>query len=179
MIKKAGSRAGSPACQVPRYNHPNCLGVPNHWLIITKTASLSWPMLWSKLQAAYAHHRPPVLFIPDEVQAGFVTVEEAVVLSAIDEIISNASLYASEQIVVIADKENDRLNLSICDDGPGFSPEALKQATTAYYAEGSIGGHIGYGLYQVEQTLGLMDIDLELKNDSGACVCLRLPLKSS
>lgn len=141
--------------------------------------SLSWPMLWSKLQAAYAHHRPPVLFYPDEVPAGFVTAEEAAVLSPINEIISNASRYASEQIVVIADKENDRLNLSICDDGPGFSPEALKQATTAYYTEGSSGGHIGYGLYQVEQTLSRMNIDLELRNDPGACVCLRLPLKSS
>lgn len=134
-----------------------------------------WNQLWMKIRRYLNHHSPPVTFDPPKDLSGRVRIDEEIFFSALVEIISNASRYTQKRIMMRVARQGDEMCLTICDDGPAFTPEALNRATEAYYTEHPGKGHIGYGLYQVERQLRRMDIELELINDKGACVRLRLP----
>ncbi|MGB3244274.1 MAG: PAS-domain containing protein [Sulfitobacter sp.] len=69
----------------------------------------------------------------------------------------------------------------VCDNGPGFSPSALKHATDPFYTtKGSEGSGLGLSMvYDMTKTAGG---DLRLSNDGpdgGAQVTLRLPLRAA
>lgn len=59
--------------------------------------------------------------------------------------------------------------MRVCDDGPGFSEEALQHATDKYYTEEQKTDHIGYGLYIARVLLEKQQIRLTLTNRGGAC----------
>ena len=43
--------------------------------------------------------------------------------------------------------QNSFLSISISDDGPGFSDDALQKAATVFYKENSENDHFGLGLF--------------------------------
>lgn len=133
-----------------------------------------WPKLWQQLQQEWLYHLPEIRWEEADINHQ-VQIDLVLFLSALNNIIDNASRYAREQIVIRASTEASRIHLTICDDGPGFSSEALARAHESYYTESAESGHIGYGLYQAKQALARQGIELKLFNQTGACVQLTIP----
>jgi signal transduction histidine kinase len=84
--------------------------------------------------------------------AGMLHVDMPAVLRVYENLISNAARYAKNKVKVTCSLADVVLRVSVADDGPGFSPEALKSATEPYFRddklkEGSDATHFGLGLY--------------------------------
>ncbi len=84
-----------------------------------------------------------------------VNIDQELVLEVYENLISNAARYAKEHITVQIVQEKSVLEISIEDDGIGFSKEALEHATNPFYKEESkqeenkreAHAHFGLGLY--------------------------------
>ncbi len=67
--------------------------------------------------------------------------------------LSNAGHYARKEITVKLQKMDDRIELSICDDGPGLDADELQHFGEKKYSRkltsGSVEGHISIGLGSV------------------------------
>ena len=85
--------------------------------------------------------------INNKLQSKFLYLDENIVLEVYENILTNGLRYAKSQIVVnIYEDEND-LIVQVQDDGEGFSDEALKYGTVAFFSESkSNGDNIGLGL---------------------------------
>lgn len=94
----------------------------------------------------------------------------------IDNVISNSIRYAKRQITMKVEWKNKRLSICICDDGPGFSENALKSAAAVFYKENSENDHFGLGLSICDTLCRKQGGTLELRNgeNSGACVIMRI-----
>lgn len=78
-----------------------------------------------------------------------ICIDEELVLEVLENLISNASAYAKDQIILVITHRKDSVELRVEDDGDGFSGEALQMAETPFYREESRkdGQHLGMGLY--------------------------------
>lgn len=104
--------------------------------------------------------------------ASFLLLDKTLVERMIDNVISNAIRYANEQITMDVQWEDEMLSICICDDGPGFSQNALKSAATIYYKENSENDHFGLGL-SICDTLCRKQggtLSFENRETGGACV---------
>ena len=137
-------------------------------------ATYEWTKLWQRLQLEWLYHRPEIRWEAADINHQ-VQIDLGLFLPALNNIIDNASRYAREQIVIRASNEASRVHLTICDDGPGFSPAALVRGYENYYTESADTGHLGYGLYQANKSLVRQGIELKLFNGAGACVELAIP----
>lgn len=54
-------------------------------------------------------------------------------MEAVDNLLGNANRYAKKQITLTLQDEAPFMR--VCDDGPGFSEEALQHAMDKYYSE--------------------------------------------
>lgn len=85
----------------------------------------------------------------DEGKTGFL--DENIVLEVLDNVLSNAIRFANSGISITLETESIEeelfLLLYVEDDGPGFTPEELKQAVQPYYTEALEGEHFGIGLH--------------------------------
>ena len=99
----------------------------------------------------------------------------------IDNVISNSMRYAKEQITMDIGWQDGRLSLYICDDGPGFSENALKAAATVFYKENSENDHFGLGLSICDTLCRKQDGTLSLRNgeNGGACVVMSIAAANS
>lgn len=83
--------------------------------------------------------------------AEFLYLDKSIVMEVFENLMSNALRYAGSevQITVTVDEESKLLQLSVADDGKGFSKEALIMAARPYYTEGrdKQSAHFGIGLY--------------------------------
>lgn len=68
------------------------------------------------------------------------------VLEAVENLVGNALRYAKKQVRVELVYAKHRMTIYVRDDGPGFSPRALREASGAYYSEEK-GEHFGMGLF--------------------------------
>jgi signal transduction histidine kinase len=86
------------------------------------------------------------------------------------------ALDVSGRITIAAEHQDDQLELSVSDDGPGFPEELLRAGVVRPFATGRIGG-TGLGLAMVRRFTRDHDGELELRNrePQGAHVTLRLP----
>lgn len=88
-----------------------------------------------------------------------------------ENILSNASRYARERIVVSLCQEQDALLFSVVDDGTGFSRKDLENASLAYYRggkwEADAVSHFGLGLYICQVLVKKMGGELGLSNVAG------------
>ena len=91
---------------------------------------------------------------------------------AFENFLSNALRHARSQVLCDVRNEEEFLLLSVEDDGPGFSSEALKRAAEPYFRDGARGGeHFGLGLYICRILAEKHGGALELSNgESGARV---------
>lgn len=92
-------------------------------------------------------------------------------------LILNARQALGEQpgtVTVSAKRENNVLNLSVCDDGPGFPPDMLQDNIRAFRTQRN--GGTGLGLSMVQRFVRNYDGKLTLYNRAphGACVTLQL-----
>ncbi len=77
-----------------------------------------------------------------------LTLDPELVMQVYENLVSNAVRYAGEHISAGINLEKGMLGIVVCDDGPGFSQEALEHATEPFYREeGSKGSTFGLGLY--------------------------------
>ena len=78
-------------------------------------------------------------------------LDEAIFMEVFDNLLSNALRYAKSRIEIILSlsEDEEKLILSVADDGRGFSQTDLKMATKAYYTDGKgkASNHFGIGLY--------------------------------
>lgn len=112
------------------------------------------------------HLKPlnPLIKFEYEVSEGWVEMDWDLFLEALDNILSNSYRFAKEQILIRLSRLENRVVLSICDDGTGFSEEALHKATECFYTESQGLNHLGYGLYFVKLLLTQQNIELKLRN---------------
>lgn len=70
------------------------------------------------------------------------------VMEAVENLVGNAFRYAKKQVEVELVYGKHRMTIYVRDDGPGFSPRALREASGAYYSEEKENGeHFGMGLF--------------------------------
>lgn len=83
---------------------------------------------------------------------GILRLDVDMVLRILDNLLLNALEYSREEIQVTLSAETDQdrkiagMRVSVCDDGPGFSQEAMKKAMEPFYTTGRERGHTGIGL---------------------------------
>lgn len=102
----------------------------------------------------------------------------------LDNILTNGLEYTPSggSIIVTAKQENERLEVSVSDSGPGFTKAALTQATRRFYrgdaARPKAGSHVGLGLFIALQLVTQLGGELTLANNTGggARVSFWLPM---
>ena len=98
---------------------------------------------------------------PDMVYIDLPLVEEV-----LDNLLSNACGHAKGVIEVEISVREGRLALSVADDGPGFTPEALRRGRDPIFSENKSAEHFGLGLNVSSILCGLHGGALELGNGS-------------
>ena len=104
---------------------------------------------------------------------GVLYVDLPAVFQTYENIVSNAVRYAKNEVKVCCTVKGSVLSIAVADDGPGFSPEALKNATEPYFrAEKDISDatHFGIGLYICRLLCEKHGGSLVVENDTGARV---------
>ena len=85
--------------------------------------------------------------INNKLQSKFLYLDENIVLEVYENIITNGLRYAKSIIEVNIDEDEKDLIIQVQDDGEGFSKEALRYGTVAFFSENkSNGENIGLGL---------------------------------
>lgn len=67
-----------------------------------------------------------------------------------ENLLSNSIRYAKNSVAANISISNDILEITVSDDGKGFSEEALKNAVQPFYRDSDKGNHFGLGLYIVK-----------------------------
>lgn len=81
---------------------------------------------------------------------GLLCLDLPAVYQTYENLLSNAVRYAVKEVSVNCTVNQELLNITVTDDGPGFAPEALKNATEPYFrGEKDVSDitHFGIGLY--------------------------------
>lgn len=116
-----------------------------------------------------------------------VHADRAAIVEVAENLIGNAARYAESTVtahMAIEAEDNTGspiLVLTIEDDGPGFSPEALEQGLEPFYSERKMEGHFGLGLNISRLLCQKHGGTLELSNRSdapGSCVIARFACPS-
>ena len=97
----------------------------------------------------------------------------------LENLVSNASRYAKEQIGLCFSVEEDMLIVKLWDDGFGFSKKALESATASFYKESDTHEHMGLGLIISKILCRKHGGNIDLKNmaEGGAIVCFSIAIK--
>lgn len=83
-----------------------------------------------------------------EQKEGKLLVDLNLILEVFENLLNNAGRYAKERIEIQTELRNRMFTIYMKDDGPGFSPRALREASGVYYSEEKSGGeHFGMGLF--------------------------------
>jgi two-component system sensor histidine kinase RegB len=104
-------------------------------------------------------------------------VVDAVLKQAIFNLLDNALEASPHWVGLGASQDDATLALSVCDDGPGFSPEIIEQLGKPYNSsKGRDGGGLGLFLvYNVVRKLG-GNVTVGNRAEGGAEVKVHLPL---
>lgn len=90
---------------------------------------------------------------------------------AFENILNNAITHANSNVFISIEIKDEKMIISIQDDGKGFSREALKNATNKFYSENPQPGNMGLGLNITNFILEKHAGDLIIRNhNSGALV---------
>jgi len=101
---------------------------------------------------------------------------EELLSRAVDNLISNAIRYASSEITLSCHKSQDKITISVADDGKGIEPESIPHVFERFY-KGSDGNH-GIGLSIVKSIVEQHNGNIAAKNteSGGAKFIVTLPL---
>lgn len=116
---------------------------------------------------------------PDTLSAP-VIIADRTLSQALLNVLNNAADAGAERILLDADWSDERLRLTVVDDGAGLEPEAHHHAGMKPYSGKPHGEGMGLGLFLANTTLqrfgGRLDIDNH--TTGGTRVDIELPLKS-
>ena len=75
-------------------------------------------------------------------------LDDEMILTVVENIIANATRYASDEVRIDIEKKDAVLTISVKDNGNGFSPESISRAAEPYYTtDEDRANHFGLGLY--------------------------------
>lgn len=103
-----------------------------------------------------------------------INVDTHVVMQVFENLVANAARYAICQVNACYVIQDDSINITVTDDGPGFSDEALDKAALPFY-RGEVWDateHRGLGLYVCKVLCEIHDGSLQVGNGphGGGCV---------
>lgn len=104
---------------------------------------------------------------------GVLYVDLSAVFQTYENLVSNAIRYAEHEIKVSCEVKGNVFRITVADDGPGFTPEALQNATEPYFrTERDISDttHFGIGLYVCQLLCEKHGGTLAIENDIGGKV---------
>lgn len=95
-----------------------------------------------------------------------------IISEVLGNLVSNAARHAKSEIRIDIAEKNNIFEISVTDDGDGFSPEGIQRATEPYYTDDADrASHLGIGLYICKVLCGHHDGDIQIGNaDNGAMV---------
>ena len=107
-----------------------------------------------------------------ELKALLVDIE--IVLQVFENLMSNAVRYAECEISVLLETKNDRLVITVSDDGCGFNAKDIKIATDPFYTteKKSEGVHFGLGLNVCKILCQRHGGNIQLGNIDGKGACI-------
>lgn len=126
-----------------------------------------------KISVAFAAYNLPKTLYADPV------LLERAIMNVASNAVDQAPEYSEIQLTV--ESVEDCIRFSILDEGPGFSPEGLKQAAEQFYMGDSsrrINGHYGMGLYITKSIVNLHGGKLIITNSTqtgGGQVSIEIP----
>lgn len=82
----------------------------------------------------------------NRIEARSLSFDDTIVFRAAENLLANAFRYAQSHVTVTCGQMHDELVLTVSDDGPGFSQEALALATRPFYTQSRPGGDVHFGL---------------------------------
>ncbi len=86
----------------------------------------------------------------DSIGNGQLYIDMAALSQVYENIVANAVRYAENEVKIFVSFMDGSFSITVSDDGPGFTPEALKNAAEPYYRDEkdlSDTAHFGIGLY--------------------------------
>lgn len=115
-------------------------------------------------------------------QAGATEIRMDLELAAevYENLLSNSARYADEKVTAEVTVSEELLAVTVTDDGPGFSEQALQLAANPFYREESQAGgeHFGLGLYLCRVICEKFGGTLKVANrEKGASVTASFPLR--
>lgn len=101
-----------------------------------------------------------------------LALDLSLVEEVLDNLLSNACAHASSKVAFDVTVDAGTLTISVTDDGPGFTPEALKRGCDPFFSENKSAEHFGLGLNVSSILCGLHGGRICLANagDGGAHV---------
>lgn len=126
--------------------------------------------LRSQAQQQVSSSRPEVALGIDEqgmAREDDVFVDRSIVEEVLGNLLGNACGHARGRVTVrlVLDGEGRVLTLRVADDGPGFTPEALRRGCEPFFGEAKDSEHFGLGLNIVQTLTRLHGGTVELAND--------------
>lgn len=90
----------------------------------------------------------------DDIQKETLNVDSEIILTVVENLLSNAVRFASKVITVVCSYSNDNVIISVSDDGEGFTEEGLLLASNPFYKRNKnvFDTHFGLGL-NISKTL--------------------------
>jgi two-component system sensor histidine kinase RegB len=98
------------------------------------------------------------------------------IIHGLGNLVQNAMQFARVEVVVRAEWDEDRLTVSVVDDGPGFPPGLLARIGEPYISSRAEGhGHMGLGIFIAQTLLERTGAEVSFANSrgGGACVVVR------
>ncbi|SDA28187.1 Signal transduction histidine kinase [Ruminococcus sp. YE71] len=96
---------------------------------------------------------------------GAVYTDTELLMQVYENMVSNAVRYAESRIDVTVSTSDYKLCISVCDDGRGFSEEAVEKASKPFFRdEQNSDMHFGLGLYICKILCGKLGGDLIIEN---------------
>ncbi|MDX1757586.1 MAG: ATP-binding protein [Marinobacter sp.] len=97
-------------------------------------------------------------------------------VGACTNLVNNSIEAGASKVTVALARVEERLELRVIDNGPGFSPEQGSQLMEAFYTTKSHGTGLGLAVVQAVVKAHQGDFNLQASEHGGACATIRLPL---
>lgn len=118
------------------------------------------------------------ILLNSESQKYKVEIDVDLILEAFENIFINALRFSKNEINIKIKREEKYLEISVIDDGDGFSKESLEKSKYQYYSEDLAFGNMGIGLYVANEVAKKHGGKLEIRNlELGSEVTLKVPIK--
>jgi sensor histidine kinase regulating citrate/malate metabolism len=150
-------------------------------------AAVKEPVLVALLlgKAAEASERGVELIVAEDTSVGSLGIEPGDLVTVVGNLVDNAvdaslGTSAPHEVTVSLRQDDAELHIRVADTGPGFDPARLEQAfTSGWSTKPDQRGHgRGLGLALVRQVVNRLDGSIDVTNDGGAVVTVRLPLST-